>query len=44
MPLQNTSNDVTLDTGATAVNDSYFLQPRLPTLLEIFFDDARDIL
>ena len=43
MPLQNVLHDVALDACASAVNDSYFLEPGLPTLLKIFLDDARDI-
>ena len=43
MPLQNASHDVALDACSTAVNDSHFFQPGLPTLLKIFLDDARDI-
>jgi hypothetical protein len=43
VPLQNAAHDIALDACATAVNDSHFFQAGLPTLLKIFFDDARDI-
>ena len=44
MLLENATHDIALHTCAAAMNDSNLRKSGLPTLLEIFFDDARDIL
>jgi len=44
MLLENTTHDVTLHTCATAMNDSNFRKPGLLALIEVFFDNARDVL
>ena len=44
MFLQNATHDIALNADSTAMNDSNFLESRLATLLEIFFDDARNVL
>src|SRR5262249_284783 len=41
--LKNAAHDISLDADAAAVNDSNFSKSGLPTLLKIFFDDARNI-
>jgi hypothetical protein len=42
--LKKAAHDVTLDPDASAVDDSNFFHPSLTARLEIFLDDARDIL
>jgi hypothetical protein len=42
--LKNTTHNIALDTCAAAMNDSNFLEPDLLALLEVLFDNARDVL
>ena len=44
MLLENAAHDVALHTCAAAMNDSNFLEPDLLALLEIFLDNARNVL
>ena len=43
MSLQNTSHDVTLDSGPASMNDPNFEDAGLATLFDVFFDDAWDL-